>query len=209
MSSWLCPRIQLAVADLSNISAPNRVYSSAQEDGMVRKFAGSLAAAAFLLALPVAAQKLSSYASFGACGNPNAQFDVKTESTLRGYTPDPGKALVYFIEKDAGAFFAGHTRIGIDGHWVGATEGNSYFALSLDPGVHHICANTHMGKLWTANEETALAHFTAEPGAIYYFETKNLALENQMIDVSLVPLDSDEGASLAGSYPVSIFHRRK
>ena len=176
---------------------------------MLRNLAGFLAAAACLLALPAAAQKLSSYASFGACGNPNAQFDVKTDPALRTYTPDPGKALVYFIEKDAGAFLAGHTRIGIDGHWAGATEGNSYFALSLDPGVHHICADTHMGKLWTANEETALAHFTAQPGAVYYFETKNLALENQTIDVSLIPLDSDEGASLAGSYSVSIFHRRK
>lgn len=176
---------------------------------MIRRLAGLLIAAACLFALPAAAQKLSSFASFGACGNPNAQFDVKTDSALRSYTPDPGKVLVYFIEKDAGAFFAGHTRIGIDGHWVGETEGNSYFALSLAPGVHHICADTHMGKLWTANEETALAHFTAESGNVYYFETKNLALANQMIDVSLIPLDSDEGASLAGSFPVSIFHRRK
>lgn len=176
---------------------------------MLCKFAGSLAAAACLLSLPVAAQKLSSYASFGACGNPNAQFNVKTEPALRSYTPGSGKALVYFIEKDAGGFLAGHTRIGIDGHWVGATEGNSYFALSVDPGVHHICANTHMGKLWTANEETALAHFTAEPGEVYYFETKNLALQDKTIDVSLIPLDSDEGASLVGSFPVSVFRRRR
>lgn len=176
---------------------------------MFRNLVCSLAVVACAFTVNASAQKLSSYASFGACGNPNAQFDVKTDPALRSYAPDPGKALVYFIEKDAGGFLAGHTRIGVDGHWVGATEGNSYFALLLDPGVHHICANTHMGKLWTANEETALAHFTAEPGAVYYFETKNLALQDETIDVSLLPLDSDEGASLAGSFPVSVFHRRK
>lgn len=176
---------------------------------MIRNPAGLFAAVACLLALPVAAQQLSSAASFGACGNPNTRFNVRNEQALRNFTPDSGKALVYFIEKDAGGFLAGHTRIGVDGHWVGATRGDSYFTLSLDPGVHHICADTHMGKLWTSNQETALAHFTAEPGAIYYFETKNLALENETIDVSLIPLDSDQGASLAGSYPVSIFHRRR
>jgi hypothetical protein len=45
--------------------------------------------------------------------------------------------------------------MGLDGEWVGATQRNSYFSLSVDPGEHHVCA-TEGGQLF------AFAHFTAE-----------------------------------------------
>ncbi len=176
---------------------------------MSRNLLCSLAFVACIFSITASAQELSSAASFGACGNPNVRFVVKTESALHTYTPDPGKALVYFIEKDVGGFFTAHTRIGMDGHWLGATEGNSYFAAQIDPGPHHLCADTHKGKLWVARSETALAHFTAQPAGVYYFEVRDLSLnENEDLDVALIPLDSDEGASLAGSFPVSNFHRK-
>ena len=50
----------------------------------------------------------------------------------------------------------------MDGTWVGATKGNSYFATSLDPGVHHLCAV--LGKKVDAEP------LTVEAGKTYYFQ---------------------------------------
>jgi hypothetical protein len=32
-------------------------------------------------------------------------------------------------------------RIGLDGTWAEASHGKSYFAFSVTPGEHHLCAN--------------------------------------------------------------------
>ena len=33
---------------------------------------------------------------------------------------------------------------GIDGAWTGASHGNSYFSVSVDPGVRHVCVATQI-----------------------------------------------------------------
>lgn len=89
---------------------------------------------------------------------------------------------------------------GTDGNWLGATHGNSYFSISIDPGVHHLCVTTEFGGL-NGGEATAVAHFSAEAGGVYYFEANTIAWrDSQTNDVSLVPLDSDEGKYLAMSF---------
>lgn len=118
--------------------------------------------------------------------------------TVHGSSPaqvEPGKALVYFIEKDEGTYLPPITRVGLDGAWIGGTKGNSYFSFAVAPGVHHLCAATD----W----ETDLAHFTAKAGEVYYFEVKNIAMNrgNQMNwnDITFGPIDSDEGQMLVES----------
>ena len=77
------------------------------------------------------------------CGEPKMKFEVKTEKSQHPAQTDVGKAMVYFIENDSqfDSFPSPTTRMGIDGEWVGATHGNSYFSVSVDPGEHHLCAS--------------------------------------------------------------------
>jgi hypothetical protein len=61
------------------------------------------------------------------------------------------------------------TRFGMDGKWVGANQGNSYFGLAVAPGEHHLCAN------WQATgrkKNVGMATFTAEAGKVYFYEAK-------------------------------------
>ena len=53
-------------------------------------------------------------------------------------------------------------RLGLDGAWVGATKADSYFAISIDPGVHHLCTNN--------GKSVGMDSFTAEAGKVYYYE---------------------------------------
>jgi hypothetical protein len=144
-----------------------------------------------------------------SCGAADAKFEVKTDSAQNSPAqPDAGKALVYFVEDDSGfgSMPKPTTREGLDGAWVGATHGNSFFYLSVDPGEHHLCASWQTAVILRQGHQTAAAHFTAEAGGVYYFVVKN-TWERSLgtAGIALAPLDSDEGAFLASKFSLSTF----
>jgi hypothetical protein len=145
-----------------------------------------------------------------ACGAPDARFDVKTDHEPHPAQPESGKALVYFIQDDSA--FASRprqtTRMGVDGEWVGATHSNSYFYVSVNPGVHHLCASWQTAE-GSGEIEEAAAHFTADAGGVYYFEARNAYGREVSKSISLIPLDSDEGALLAGRFSFSASRPKK
>jgi Protein of unknown function (DUF2846) len=159
-----------------------------------------------------AQEKPTDGAGAPGCGEPKTKFEVKTNKSQHLTQADAGKALVYFIENDSqfDSFPSPTTRMGIDGEWVGATHGNSYFYLSVDPGVHHLCASWQKAVLALQGRQTAAAHFTAEAGGVYYFEVKNVwHRDHGAGDISLRPLDSDEGQLLANKISFSTFQPKK
>lgn len=142
-----------------------------------------------------------------ACGDPETRFDVKTDKEQHPVQPEAGKALLYFIQDDSeyGVRPRPTTRMGIDGTWAGATHGDSYFYISVDPGVHHLCANWQS----TLDSKVAAAHFTAEPGGVYYFAAMNLGGRGVGNNLSLDVLDSDEGQFLVTKLSFSTSHPKK
>ena len=142
-----------------------------------------------------------------ACGDPETKFDVKTDKELHPVQPEAGKALLYFIQDDSeyGARPRPTTRMGIDGKWAGATHGDSYFYISIDPGVHHLCANWQS----TFDSKVAAAHFTAEAGGEYYFAAMDLGGRGVGTNLSLILLDSDEGKLLVTQLSFSTSHPKK
>lgn len=154
-----------------------------------------------LIACPAVAQQQTPTPT-NACGDLADKFDVKqfkAGAASSSTAPEPGKALVFFIEKDltAGVLATPSTQLGVDGQWVGGTHGDSYFYFSLDPGVHHLCAYTRFGGV--GGRGLAFAHFTAQAGGVYYLAAKNTRLRgDELVDVALVLLDEDEGKYLSG-----------
>jgi hypothetical protein len=158
-----------------------------------------------LLTSPALAQNSPSQPAVASgCGAANARFDVKNVKGQDAPTqPEAGKALVYFIQDDSeyAGLFAPTTRAGVDGAWVGATHGNSYFAFSVAPGEHHLCASLQTSEGANPSSARALVHFTAEAGNVYYFRVKtkwHRDYANTVIDFT--PVDSDEGMLLASTF---------
>ncbi|MGA8617567.1 MAG: hypothetical protein WB660_03470 [Candidatus Sulfotelmatobacter sp.] len=147
------------------------------------------------------------------CGGANVKFDVKTNKSHHPIAqPESGKAIVYFVEDDNGfeSFPKPTTRVGLDGGWVGANHGDSYFYFSVDPGEHHLCASWQSLVIIGAQETTAAAHFTAEAGQAYYFRVKNVWLRDHGHGhVELLPLDNDEGQLLASRFALSTSHPKQ
>ncbi|MGB7281024.1 MAG: hypothetical protein WBE13_02085 [Candidatus Acidiferrum sp.] len=164
----------------------------------------------FLLASPaLAQQKPATPVAPSACGPDNVRYEVKLDKSQHALAqPEPGKALVYFIQdKGPQSFGIGasvQTLIGADGAWVGANRNNSYFSISVEPGEHHVCSTVQS----FTKQFTELAHFSAGAGRVYYFRVRVLFTRAGLV-YFLDPLDSDQAEYLIASYPLSVSQPRK
>lgn len=165
-------------------------------------------------ALPPAASALAQNPSSSlpaACGPDNASLKVKLDYTGHAPAqPEPGKALVYFIH-DAGTSLAHPIiayptlKLGMDGAWVGANHGDSWFAVTVAPGEHHVCATLQSRFV---DQRMELAHLQAEAGRVYYYRTR-LVMSGTVELLELDSIDSDQGKYLIGSLPLSVSHPKK
>lgn len=157
-----------------------------------------LGASAFAQVSPAAAP--------AACGPTKVIFNVKLDESQHALAqPEPGKALVYFIQEKGADTFAVTTPIGLDGAWVGANKNNSYFATSVQPGEHHVCASVQSFR----GHPVGLVHFTAEAGIIYYFSARVIFGEATNPYLFLGAVDSDQAKYLIASDPLSISNPKK
>lgn len=172
-----------------------------------------IALAVLLLAVSFPAFAQDNPLGAPGCGPADAKLGVKTDAKVHpNPDPDAGKALVFFLQDDEkfGSRPRPTTRFGIDGAWVGATQANSYFFVTVDPGEHHLCADwQNRVSLVVPTRPTAAAHFTAEAGKAYYFRARDIAITDHSgaltsdPEVKLEPVDSDEALILMNSFALS------
>ncbi len=154
-----------------------------------------------LLAISVSATAQTADAIYKqACGPLNARFEVEQVKGQPPTAPEPGNALVYFIQKEAGAYFT--TRVGLDGAWVGVIQQDSYIFVSVVPGQHHACAATLNRK----HPEAELVSFAVEAGKTYYYLVRGIAASNSSAFATMEfgPADRDEARYLIASDPQSV-----
>lgn len=139
------------------------------------------------------------------CGPSEVKFDVKTDEHRHPTAlPESGKAMVYII----GDFVMGSTpttRVGIDGTWVGANHGNSYFFVPVDPGNHHLCVNWQ-SPFKSVSRIGSAANFTAEQGGTYYFRAIR---DEKGGGMGLEPVDPAKGQFLLATFAFSTSHPKK
>jgi hypothetical protein len=167
-----------------------------------------------LLASPVFAQETSDTNNpLWACGPAATKFDVTVTppaDVVPVQLPSVAKALVYIIE-DLGPYVgvsSGPTfRIGLDGAWIGALKGRSFFSFSVSPGEHHLCSNgqSRGDEYSTFN---ALANFTAESAEVYYFRVR-FPSSNRVAQLDLGQTNRDEARYLVSFSSLAVSHPKK
>ncbi len=153
-----------------------------------------LCVAILLRAFPALAQDDAALARTAAgCGPSADMFNVQTTDQKHPVSqPEPGKALVYFF---VDFLNAPTMRVGVDGNWVGANNGKSYFFFPVAPGEHNVCAEWQSGTFKKSSERIGEAiHLTAEPGKTYYIR---LLFSYQRMNIEFS--DEAEGHFLIGS----------
>ena len=188
-----------------------------------------------LLAITLCAASQASAANWpDACGKDAVQFKVKTSKAQSELVaPEAGKALIVFTESVSGQFgSAPIARFGVDGSWAGANKGASYFAISVAPGEHHLCAVRQSGAK-SDKVNVGEATINAQAGNVYYYDFKitrtpiGSARENgggglpgtphdmtvkepETVDsVAFTTLDEQEGKHLIGHSPQSISNAKQ
>ena len=162
-----------------------------------------LCLAVFLGALPVLAQDQAGTARTAAgCGPSAEMFDVKTTDSKHPVgQPEEGKGLVYFFVDSVAA---PTMRVGVDGNWVGANDGKSYFFFQVAPGEHNICTEWQSGTFKKSSERVGEAmHLAVEAGKAYYlrlqvrvpFNCVHYGCQQMHLELS----DEAEGHFLIGS----------
>lgn len=94
-----------------------------------------------------------------ACGSESVDYDAETRKNEHP-TPDApsDKALVYVMRTTIIGYKI-HSKLAVDGKWMGTNRGKTYFFLTLDPG--EFCSESE--------NQDAIA-FTVEPGKTYYLQ---------------------------------------
>ena len=148
------------------------------------------------------------------CGPTNVEFDVKTDKSQHPIAQlEAGKAVVYVFEEEKRQenttyFGSVTTRVGLDGKWVGANHGHSYFFFFVDPGEHHLCAQWQSSFERSSRLGSALT-FTAAPSGKYYFRTEVEERKEFPAAVRLKPVDEAEGQFLVSNGALSTSHPKK
>jgi hypothetical protein len=134
-----------------------------------------------------------------ACGQTDVHFDIKKDNGEHVAQAEAGKALVYVIQDED------HpdclkcdvtTRVGLDGSWIGANNGDFYFFFSVEPGEHHLCAN-RQAEYNISTKPITLLRFTAEAGKTYYFRVHAIYGADRGASYSdFGPVDADEAQYL-------------
>lgn len=141
-----------------------------------------------------------------SCGNDKIKFEVKTQKDQpTPAAPEAGNAQIILIQSEnhmVSPFHDATVRWGIDGAWVGADNGNSYFALAVAPGPHHVCANWQSA-FKTLKKNVDLTSFTAEPGHVYYFQV-DINVESQYsVSFAISQINGDKGRYLVKTSALS------
>ena len=145
-----------------------------------------------------------------ACGLANVNYKVSLDRSQHApVPPEAGKALVYFLQDDGSG--VGGTTLGspttkysVDGAWAGANHGNSWFAVAVAPGEHHVCSALQSSLI----QRRELAHFIAEAGKSYFFRAR-LFVSGSAYLLDFEPADSDEASYLISLYPMATATAKK
>ena len=168
----------------------------------------------FLLALPAFAQDQAGVARAAAgCGPKEIQFGVKTDAKQHPMAqPESGKSLIYVFQdekRDPSINYMGQhptTRVGLDGDWIGASHGKSYFFLAIEPGDHRLCSD------WQSSIYRKLGSavgFTAEVGKTYYFQASVEERPTFPPGLKLEQIDGAQGQFLIASSSLSTSQTKK
>uniref|UniRef100_A0A7V4XUF6 Lipoprotein n=1 Tax=Acidobacterium capsulatum TaxID=33075 RepID=A0A7V4XUF6_9BACT len=165
----------------------------------MKHIAGFLSLCAVLLVLPFArAAKLPS-----SCGPMTAHPSVQLQASSKGLSPIPaGMARLVFVQQIGVCPHCGVVRVGLDGKWIGANRGNSWFAATVRPGEQHVCVAWNAPFVRLTNR-IHLTDLNAEPGKTYYLETTALTGKYQVNRVLLSKTTRDEADFLISNSKMS------
>jgi hypothetical protein len=178
--------------------------------------AAALIFAAMLSFAPAAYCQQAAPDPLAACGDDKSEFSVERGPIGDTKPPASDKARVYIVElynlHDTGRFLRPTVRQGLDGQWIGATQGFTYVSADVDPGVHHLCSRWQ-SHFETLTQQVSLNNFEAVAGKQYYFRVQIVVPGSPegtgVPSIDLQAISEDEGRFLISQAALSVSKQKK
>ncbi len=149
-------------------------------------------------------------AALAACGPKKSRFAIKLRHhPFTPSPPPPGLARVYLITETQ-AIPLVHTpitKIGMDGHWIGANKMASYLAMNVAPGRHVFCATIAGHGLFRIREpaSVALANLDAQAAHTYYLWNYSMGAGDAF---TFTPINPDQATMYLETMAESVSHAK-
>jgi hypothetical protein len=131
----------------------------------------------------------------GACGDDTVKLDISVQNRVLPAANAESATVVFVQRLSEACVGCSITRVGFDGAWIGADNGNSFFSAATAPGEHHVCAYWE-APLAKIENRIGLMDFEALAGKIYYFEIEVGPRGEDIPVMRLKPISGDMGAYL-------------
>lgn len=134
-----------------------------------------------------------------ACGTEEVNYDAKTDKTDRPLPEQPAdKALIYIV-RTAMIGYKIHSKLAVDGKWMGVNRGGTHFYFTLEPGEHFFCSES---------ENQDYLPLTVEAGKTYYLK-QQVEMGMFKARTNLVVLNEEEGKKAVTKTNLSVFELKK
>jgi hypothetical protein len=134
-----------------------------------------------------------------ACGTEKFDYDAETKKDQHPTPEAPAdKALIYVMRTTIIGYKI-HSKLAVDGKWMGTNRGKTYFFFTLDPGEHHFCSESE--------NQDAVTMFV-EPGKTYYLQ-QQVKMGMWKARTKLAVLDEAKGKEELKDLNLSVFTVKK
>lgn len=133
-----------------------------------------------------------------ACGAGSVDFSAHTDKKQHPMPDAPAdKALIYVLRSTMMGFKI-HSKLAVDGNWVGVNRGKTYFYFPLEPGEHFFCSES---------ENQSYLALTVEAGKTYYLQ-QQIKPGVWKARTELVVMNEEEAKKKLADLHLSTFSRK-
>ncbi len=130
-----------------------------------------------------------------ACGTKEVNYKADTDKEKHPTPEAPkDKALIYVMRTTMIGYKI-HSKLAVDGEWMGVNRGKTYFYFTLAPGEHYFCSES---------ENQDYLKLTVEAGKTYYLQQQ---VEPGLMKArtNLVVLSEEQGKKKLEDVNLSVF----
>ncbi|MGB7207222.1 MAG: DUF2846 domain-containing protein [Pyrinomonadaceae bacterium] len=98
-----------------------------------------------------------------ACGTESVNYKPTTDKKQHPIPDAPADKAMIYVMRTTILGYKIHSKLAVDGKWMGVNRGKTYFFFTLDPGEHFFCSE--------AENQDYLA-LTVEAGKTYYLKQR-------------------------------------
>lgn len=134
-----------------------------------------------------------------ACGTEEVNYDAKTDKTERPLPAQPADKALIFVVRTAMIGYKIHSKLAVDGKWMGVNRGGTHFYFTLEPGEHFFCSES---------ENQDYLALTVEAGKTYYLK-QQVEMGVFKARTNLTVLNEEEGKKAVSKTNLSVFELKK